>query len=107
MRITRGRYGLQWLVDPSVRTDRAHAHEVCAVRRAEEKATAAIERNEWEAFRERPCADEFERTRARIDAVAVRLVWLGAHCSYEEALVRAHRHRHDELFCLKARSWLQ
>src|SRR5262249_49487321 len=90
MRIARRRDHLQRVPNPSIHSDRIHAHEVCAVRRAEEKAAATIKRDVREAFGERPCADELERTGTWIDAVAVRLVRLGTHRGDERALVRAH-----------------
>src|SRR5262245_44641425 len=101
MRIARRRDHLQRVPNPSIHSDRIHAQEVCAVRRAEEKAAATIKRDVREAFGERPCADELERTGTWIDAVAVRLVRLGTHRSNEKPLVRAHGHWHDELFRLK------
>src|SRR5262249_41083614 len=107
MRIARRRDHLQWVPNPSIRSDRIHTHEVCAVRGAEEKAAAAINRDVREAFGERSRADELELAGTWIDAVAVRLVRLGAHRGDEKALVRAHRHWHDELFRLEARSRLQ
>src|SRR6516164_8486347 len=83
------------------------AHEVCAVRRAEKKAAATIKRDVREAFGERPRADELERAGTWIDAVAERLVRLGAHRGDEKALVRAYGHWHDDLFRLEARSRVQ
>src|SRR5262249_31436829 len=84
-----------------------HAQEICAVRRAEEKAAPTIKRDVREAFGERPRADELERAGTWIDAVAVCLVRLGAHRGNEKALVRAYGHWHDELFRLEPRSRLQ
>src|SRR5262245_16754289 len=107
MRIARRRDHLQRLPNPSIHSDRIHAQEVCAVRRAEEKAAATIKRDVREAFGERRRADELERAGTWIDAVAERLVRLGAHRGDEKALVRAYGHWHDELFRLEARSRVQ
>src|SRR5262249_8285767 len=107
MRIARRRDHLQRLHNPSIHSDRIHAHEVCAVRRAEEKATAAIKRDVREALGERPRANELKRAGTWINAVAVRLVRFGARRGDEKPLVRAHGHWHDELFRLEARSRVQ
>src|SRR5262249_14334510 len=107
MRIARRRDHLQRLPNPSIHSDRIHAQEVCAVRRAEEKAAATIKRDVREAFGERRRADELERAGTWIDAVAERLVRLGAHRGDEKALVRAYGHWHDDLFRLEARSRVQ
>ena len=95
------------LADLAVRADRIHAHLVGAIGRAEEKAAGAIDRDVGIALRERSGADEVERARVLVDAVAVGLERLGAHGGDEEALVRAYRHRHHELCRLEALSRLQ
>src|SRR6516165_11961422 len=107
MRIARRRDHLQRVPNPSIYSNRIHAHEVCAIRRAEKKTAATIKRDVGEAFGERPRAGELERAGTWIDAVAVRLVRLGAHRGDEKALVRAHGHWHDKLFRLEARSRVQ
>src|SRR5262245_54109990 len=107
MRIACRRDHLQRLPNPSIHSDRIHAHEVCTVRRPEEKAAATIKRDVREAFGERPRANELERAGTWINAVAVRLVRFGAHRGDEKALVRAHGHWHDDLFRLETRSRAQ
>src|SRR5579872_5376521 len=107
MRIARGRYHLERLADPAVRPDWIHPHLISAVGSAEEKAAAAIKRDVRIALRERSGTDRIEYARALVDAVSVRLVRFGAHARDEEALVRAHRHRHHELCRLEVLSYLQ
>jgi hypothetical protein len=55
-----------------------------------------VERNVGIALRERPLADELQRAGLLVDRIGVSLVRLGADRSDEEALVRAHRHRHHD-----------
>src|SRR5689334_516491 len=99
--VTRCWNHLQRLADASIRSDGIDAHEIRAIRSAEQITSAAIERDIWKALRERTGAHELERAARTVDAVGVRRKRLRAHGSDEKTLVRTDGHRHDEVLGLE------
>ena len=102
-----GRDHLYRLGHLAVLADRADAHQVAAVGRAEQVAAGLVDVNVREALRERRGGELLQRAGLAVDGVGDHRKGLGAHRGIEEALVRADAHRHHHLPRVEARAGLQ
>ena len=97
VRVARGWDHLDRLADLAVFADRVHADLMRAIRRAEQEAAGAVDRDVGITFSQRALADELQRAALLVDRIRVGLIRLRAHRRDQKALIGAHCHRHDHL----------